>query len=535
MANPGFLSALDQFSGSPVAGESLGIPTNEIGRPSVGSSINPNEILAMLRASVQGAGGSSGMSGPMTTMQPSLTQPSMPPQFRMGPGQVAQGPFGSSGERNRADAQATINNLANFSGAVTDYMHQKKVREYSTTIEKVMNAQSGMTEAQSAYEQAQQALQQNPNDPNAQAAAKQAQENLVHNKEVLGTLGEDPKTAKILEKAFSVKLLGDDKGKASPEYQALQQALKSKDAKAKQEAGMKMMQKFMSTQPVRQQLSPQYQMMAQLIKDKILPSADVREKAKIDALSRIADATIQAQSRLTLGQMNKQAALLMREAILANGRLSTAAKVWATKEGHQNRMNEIWYKHNLAMSELNPLKQVQMINGVIKGIDDTEGTVKMDSQGNVISATGIQGRIRDTQKQIDDTLDSMGLIGRSFMTKQELLNNLDTILASKHPALLHGMTQNNINKLNEVKALQDDVKNLGNQIKALEVTKAEMNKAAQDAAARGVYGGNGAAGTDSSDSGDGGISGEPTSDGTDDATVTGTVNELERSFGYPPY
>lgn len=273
------------------------------------------------------------MSGPMTTMQPTMTQPSMPPEFQMGPGQVAQGGFASTGARKRADAQATINNLANFSKSVTDYLHQKKVREYSTTIEKVMNAQSGMNEAQSMLQAAQAKLKENPKDLAAIAEMQQAQDAVAHNQEVLSTIGADPKTAKILEKAFSVKLLGDDKGKASPEYQALQQAIKNKDSAATKQAGLEMMKKFQATQPQRQQISPQYQAMAQLIKDKVIPEANARIREQTELIKNANDVMQKysaQESRERLGKMLADAkdratqATILKQVLANQGRMGAA-------------------------------------------------------------------------------------------------------------------------------------------------------------------------------------------------------------------
>lgn len=228
---------------------------------------------------------------PMTTMQPTMGQPSMPPQFQMPMAQIAQGPFGSVGERKRADSQTMLNNLGNLTKSLTDYMHQKRVREYSTTIEKVMGAQSGMTEAQAMLEQAQAAVKANPQDTAAIAQMQRAQDALNQNKDILSQLGSDPKVVKILEKAFSVKLIGDDKKQASPEYQALQMAIRNKDKAAQKEAGLKMMEKFQKTQPVRQGINPQYQAMAQLIKDKILPDANKQLEYQQEVMKQLGEAT----------------------------------------------------------------------------------------------------------------------------------------------------------------------------------------------------------------------------------------------------
>lgn len=278
------------------------------------------------------------MSGPMTTMQPTMRQPSMPPEFQMqGQPQVAQGGFASVGARKRADAQATINNLANFSKSVTDYLHQKKVREYSTTIEKVMGAQSGMAEAQAMLQSAQEKIKANPQDTAAIAEMQQAQDALQHNQEILSTVGADPKTAKILEKAFSVKLLGDDKGKASPEYQALQQAIKNKDQAAQKAAGLEIMKKFQATQPTRQQISPQYQAMAQLIKDKVIPDANKRLEEQVNLTKNVNDVMQKysaQESRERLGKMLADAkdratqATILKQ-VLANGGRLAAAEVMA--------------------------------------------------------------------------------------------------------------------------------------------------------------------------------------------------------------
>lgn len=294
------------------AAASSALPTVASQAPNASQATSAEQFMRLLQL----VGSGVGYSGPMTTMQPTLNQPQLPVQYQApGAPQIAQGPFGSSGERKRADSQAMFNNLASFSKSVTDYLHQKKVQQFSSTIERVMSAQSGVIEAQNALQQAQAALQQNPRDLAALSAMQKAQDDLNHNKEILGALGSDPKTAKMLEKAFSVKLLGDDKGKASPEYQALQMALKNKDKEATKKAGLAMMDKFIATQPMRQQVSPQYAAYAQMVKDKTLADAaqqltfnqelnktftEAREKGyDRESKERIASALVDAKDRAT--------------------------------------------------------------------------------------------------------------------------------------------------------------------------------------------------------------------------------------------
>lgn len=356
------------------------------------------EILKLLQSMSGG-----GLSGPMTTMQPSSSMPSMPAEYHApaGGGEVAQGGFASTGARKRADAQAMIHNLASLSKSITDYQHEKKVREYSTTIEKVMNSQQGMQEAQAQLEQAQQAVKANPQDTAAIAQMQRAQDALQHNQEILSQLGQDPKVAKILEKAFSVKLIGDDKGKASPEYQALNQAIKSKNDKAKKEAGLQMMEKFAKTQPMRQQISPQYQAMAQLIKDKVLPEANKQMEQQTEVAKelikaqqkgydnesreKIADLYAQVKDRATQAMIQKQ--------LYANiGRMG-AAEIMASAS-----IKRASIMANAAQQDT----QWRMAGEILKKQADAKGSKAQNALFNNLSKEHqrITDEIKDAQKQL---------------------------------------------------------------------------------------------------------------------------------------
>lgn len=372
------------------------------------------DIIQLIKMLGEAGSSMSGSAGPMTTMQPTMGQPSMPPQYQMPTAQVAQGPFGSVGERSRADAQANINNLANLTKSLTDFMHQKKVREYSTTIEKVMGAQSGMTEAQSMLEQAQQAVKANPQDTAAIAQMQRAQDALGQNREILSTLGSDPKVVKILEKAFSVKLIGDDKKQATPEYQALQMAIRNKDQAAKKEAGLKMMEKFQKTQPVRQQLSPQYLAMAQLIKDKVLPEANKQLEYRQEVLKQLGEATrkqwdVESKEKiagLMVGAKDRQTqGMILSHVLQEQGRVGAAEIMARASRYRADKMSEAMMQDT----------QWRMAGEVLKAREGASGAKAQSQLFNNLSKE--HQRITDEIKDAQNVLKGLGTTDEHWYQK----------------------------------------------------------------------------------------------------------------------
>ena len=404
----------------------------------------------------------SGFQGPMTQMMPTVGTPQQPIHTGGLPTlQVAQGPFGSSGERKRADSQAMLNNLSTFTKSIVDYQHEKKVKEQATTIEKVMSSQSGVVEAQSTLAQAQAALQQNPKDLQAIAAMQRAEDDLKYNKEVLATVGSDPKTAKILEKAFSVKLIGDDKGKASPEYQALQMAIKNKNSAAQKEAGLKMMEKFIGTQPIRQQMSPQYAAYAQAVKDKTIADANEQMRSNADMTKAISEAEQKGYDRES------------KEAI---AQLMAGSKDFATQAGFFRTLLTNTSRENVA----------EIMSKAIKYRTDTQAKTALETTqwrvaGDVLRAQATVERGKQQSKLFDQVNKEYQRINDEIKRSRKDLENLGT-----------GSTMSDwVGMSKKANNIRKNIENLQNQQKTLLNKMNQMNLGAP------------IGGTDSTDSGTG--------------------------------
>lgn len=230
------------------------------------STPNPAVILQALQSMM--GGGSSG-AGPMVTPQSNIPTPQPPmrsPATIFGglPSPVAQGPFQTTGERKRADAGAVIQNLSGLVQKGAEFMHEKKVREASSLYERVLTSMQGLQEGQAANNQ----------------------EMIKRNQDILNDIFSDPKKIKMLQKGFDVKLLGDDKGKAKPEYQGLQKAMA--DFKKGGGQGLNpIAQKFQSQMPMTMGMNPALAAQAQLVKAGLLPKAGEQLQAQTEILKAV--------------------------------------------------------------------------------------------------------------------------------------------------------------------------------------------------------------------------------------------------------
>jgi hypothetical protein len=114
-------------------------------------------------------------------------------------GAIPQGPFGSVGERKRADTQAVFNTAGNLLNKVQDRLHEQKVAKFKRDYETMASAIRGYNEGE----------------------ATGNKEQMKHNADILNRLlADDPKTAKELSKGMNVNLNpmaeGKHKGKEKP-------------------------------------------------------------------------------------------------------------------------------------------------------------------------------------------------------------------------------------------------------------------------------------------------------------------------------
>lgn len=229
--------------------------------------------------------------GPLTTFQPQPNMPPPLPTLQMPQAQVSKAgnEFQTVSGRKRADRQAIIGNLTGMVKAGSDYIVAKKQRDLSMKIERLMGAMEGLNEAKASGDQ---------------AAIKQ-------NSAIINDITSDPKTSKLLQKAFNIDLFGN--GKNKNENQALitawqnYQKEKQKDPNALNPNAQRLMQ----SQPMRQGLSPEAQAQAMAIKAGLAPqAADIlqtfrdnyktltqakTETEKTEVLKKIADDRIQAE------------------------------------------------------------------------------------------------------------------------------------------------------------------------------------------------------------------------------------------------
>lgn len=241
----------------------------------------------------------------LTTFGPSAI-PMPPALVRFQPPQMQQarptGGYGSVGERKSAQKEALFHNIASLIKAGGDYIQQKKMRSLSLDLQNLMEAQTGITEAQ-------QILQQDPNNT-------AAREGLARNTQIINTITSDPKKVKMLQKAFDIDLFGT-KGKNKNENMALQQAMKEfaqKRQAGDQSALNPIAQRLMQSQPWRTQLNPQAQVEAEAIKAGLIPKANEVMNAyakNLDALTKAKSAEDRTAAMREHNQIIKENAKLI--------------------------------------------------------------------------------------------------------------------------------------------------------------------------------------------------------------------------------
>lgn len=231
-----------------------------------------------------------GQQSPMMSIgQAPLQMPQPMPRFQPPPQQAPhQGSFATVGERKRADKQELFHSIASLVKSGSDYIQAKKNRALQSNIERLMNAQQGLSEAQ-------QILQQNPNDPKAREAVDT-------NNGIINDIRHDPKVSKQLQKAFNIDLFGE--GKNKEENKALIAAWKAFDEKSKTDKTAQ--NPIARMMPQRQQMDPRAQQQAMAIKLGMSPDANAKLQALSQEANRIATAKTahdQMQNDLKIAEM----------------------------------------------------------------------------------------------------------------------------------------------------------------------------------------------------------------------------------------
>lgn len=302
--------------------------------------------------------------------------------------------FQTAGGRKRADREALMHSVAQTIKAGGDYVQAKKNRQLQSSIERLMSAQQGIEEAKAA-------MQQNSNDSKAKEA-------IATNTAIINDITADPKTNKMLQKAFNIDLFGN--GKNKNENKALQDAWKSFGEK--QKAGDKsalnpVAQKLMQSQPQRAQMSPELTMQAKMIEAKLIPGADEKLKAAVEQFKSYTTAKTSEERNISAEKIAQERAQSVTyhadkvlDAAIQNklGR-EAAADIHSRTEKYKADMNmAVWNKRIGMMTEIATGKNtVQMAK--ITSLEKIAGDKNKTAQERV-----------DAQKELNKIKSSQGII-----------------------------------------------------------------------------------------------------------------------------
>lgn len=374
--------------------------------------------------------------GPAPIVQPPPIPKFQPPQIQM---PTPGGSYSSVGERKRANKTALFNGIANMVKSGGDYIQAKKTRDLSMNIQRLMGAQEGI-------QQAKQALQANPNDPEAKKALEQ-------NASIINDITSDPKKVKQLQKAFNIDLFGD--GKNKQENQALVNAWQ--EYQKKQQGGDKTAlnptaQKFMGQQPITQQLSPEAQAQAAAVKAGLQPNAgellkaqtevfksyqsaqsvDDRSKAMVKAEEIRAKAT-DARTAALIDNMNKKIFGEQKAAeIRANAQITIANKVSATWDKRIAEIDKVAGMKDVDEQSKTILgtfsKEAQTYNTQMKTLlqDNEKLQAELDKKGTTLfgiklsaasgaDATLIRQKIGYNNLAIQDAQKNLDMVNKKIM------------------------------------------------------------------------------------------------------------------------
>lgn len=359
-------------------------------------SITPNvaDLLSMAASSSLPQQG--GAPSP-TTMGPApLAMPTPLPRFQ--PPQATQpqagNEFSTASGNKRATKQNLFHTIAQTVKAGGDYVQAKKNRQLQSSIERLLSAQEGITEAKAA-------LEQNPNDPKAKEA-------MATNTAIINDITADPKVNKQLQKAFNIDLFGN--GKNKNENKALQDAWKSFGEK--KQAGDKtalnpIAQKMMQQQPQRAQLSPEVSMQAKMIQAKLIPGADEKLKAAVEhfkafTAAKTADERNASAERIAeerAKSVDYHADKVLDAAIQTKLGREAAADIHARTEK---------YKANMQMSIWN--KRIDMLTEIATG-KNTVQMAKIQSYEKIANDKNKTAEERvQAQKELNKIKSSQGII-----------------------------------------------------------------------------------------------------------------------------
>jgi hypothetical protein len=231
-------------------------------QPQSGSTQMPLQELAQVlqqRALGQQASGST-TTGPAMPSGPRLYQPLPMPQNQP----VNPGPYKSREEAKNASMQNLTNTIQTSVVQMANAIRERKNKQMQQTFSTFASAQQGINQAKEMQQNAQAVLKQDPNNEQAKQMLEQSQQMIQQNGNIMGTLLQDKKNHKILEKAFGV----DDKNVGTPERQAAIQAMQKLNPGMSSQTAS-----FMSQIPQTAQVSPLTQLQGQMVQMGVTPKA----------------------------------------------------------------------------------------------------------------------------------------------------------------------------------------------------------------------------------------------------------------------
>ena len=198
--------------------------------------------------------------GPSLPQQPAFQYPIRP----VAQGGPAQGEFQTKGAHQRASMASLVNSVQGTVATITNKINEQKNRQMTNLFGTFINAQKGINQAQEMQRNAQAILQQEPNNAQAKQMLETAQNMMQQNSGIMGSLLQDKKNHKLLEKAFGI----DDKNADTPERKAAIAAMRKANPSMSPQTAQ-----FMSQIPQTAQVSPLTQLEGQMIQQGILPKA----------------------------------------------------------------------------------------------------------------------------------------------------------------------------------------------------------------------------------------------------------------------
>lgn len=327
---------------------------------------------------------------------PTLTTNRVPPTYtpfipQMGGASTDEREFQTKSGNRRIAANNMFSNIGGLIGTAIKNDQAKKARNVQMDVEKLFTAYQGLEQAK-----------QDPNSP-------ESKEIIQKNTQIINDMLSDPKKRKALEKAFNISFVGNDKNANSPERQGFNKAMQEWEKEGK--TGLNPYgRRFQDMQPMVKGVNPALAAEAELIKAKVIPSADTRLRAVADKYvadmqykGRMASETLRANGQLNLFMLRARSAqdleMLKRAGVDTTEHLK-----------HLNRLSEIGAIHNHALNEISLKAQADI---GIKVINEAEKEIgELDKQSKIIqdrisgahwytNTVSLKAELADTKKQLD--------------------------------------------------------------------------------------------------------------------------------------